>query len=188
MRARWRVNAVIGLLVMLAVLLAWRGMAPKPTSDETPARLDPEITAHAEGLTLTGTDETGALAYRLSAQSARYYQQPDLWQLESPHWRLAQNEGAPWVGQATHGRIWDDATRANLRGDVMLTREDDAGASRLETTFIQLEIPEQYAETDQAVTLVGPDFQVNAGGARVWLDQERIELLDNARGQHDATE
>jgi len=186
MPTRWGFNALIGLLVILTGLLAWRGMTPEPARDASPARLDPEITAHAQGVNLTATDETGALSYRLNALSARYYQQPDLWQLEAPRWRLTQDEGAPWLGQANRGRVWGDATRADLRGDVVLRREENSGTTRLETTLMHLEIPERYAHTDQAVTLIGPDFQVNAMGARAWLDEERIKLLNDARGQHDA--
>ena len=188
MPARWGINVVIGLLVILTGLLAWRGMAPEPSGDGSPARLDPEITAHAQVLTLTATDETGALSYRVNAQSARYYQQPDLWQLETPRWHLAQDEGTPWVGEANRGRVWDDATRADLRGDVVLERKEDTGTTRLETTFMHLEIPERYAETDRAVSLVGPDFQVTSQGARAWLDEERIELLNDARGRHGASD
>lgn len=186
MRRRWGLVVAVALLAILSAILGWQLAAPDAPTEARTSALDPEITAHAQTLTLTATDAQGEESYRLRAQTARYYEQPDLWQLETPRWRLQQRDGAPWTGQAERGRAWASETRADLRGNVVMEQTDNTGTTRLETPFLHLEVPERYAETDRAVTLIGPNYRVNGQGARAWFDQERIELTNEARGRHDA--
>lgn len=186
MRRRWGLFVALALGVILTAILGWRLADQGTPSEAGTDTLDPEITAHARTITLTATDERGDTSYRLRAKTARYYEQPDLWQLELPRWRLPQRDGAPWTGEADRGRAWADATRADLRGNVVMEQTDDTGTTRLETPFMHLKVPERYAETDRAVTLVGPNYRVSGQGARAWLDESRIELTNEARGRHDA--
>ena len=78
----------------------------------------------------------------------------------------------------------DDTWR--LTGDVVMEYQRPSGMTRLTTTLLELDVPARYAETDRAVTLTQPDARIDAVGARAWLDERRIELLENVRGHYDA--
>ena len=178
--------AIAGLAGVLALLLGWQLVfrpAPEPADDAGPT---PSLAAYARSVVMTATGADGEMAWRVRSPAARYYDDADFWQLDAPRWRVASATGAPWRGRAEHGRSWAGESRARLQGNVVMQRRRPAGLTRLETERIELHIPQRYAETDRPVTLRGPGYRIRAVGARAWLDEERVELLDNARGRYDA--
>lgn len=175
-----------GLAVMLAAVLGWQLFIQQDTERVSEPGPSPSLAAYARDVVLTTTDSDGQVAWRVNTPAARYYDDEDFWQLDSPRWRLSTADGPPWRGQAEHGRSWANETRARLQGDVVMTRQRPAGTLRLETRRIDLDIPARFAETDLPVKLVGPGYRINSIGAQAWLDEERIELIDTARGQYDA--
>jgi len=177
----------LGGLVLVALalgLILFRDMHQDDQPPAAEAPMGPEITSHARGITMTSTNESGEVAWRMSAAEAWYYDEPDLWVLDQPRWQLYDEPDPPWVGRARRGRAWDDTNRADLIDDVVMWRRTAEGLTRLETPFMHLRLPEHYAETDEPVTLIGPDYQVDSIGANAWLREDRIELLEDARGRY----
>lgn len=180
-------RAAIGLLAMiLAALIGWRMIGTD--SDDRTASVGAEsaLAAYARDVTLTTTDVEGHVAWRVRSPNARQNRGDEAWRLAAPEWRVATVEGAPWRGHSDHAWIGPEQTQARLTGHVVIERERPSGMTRLTTTLLELEIPERYAETDRAVTLTQPGSRIDAIGARAWLDERRIELLNNVRGRHDA--
>ena len=177
---------ILALAIVLTALIGWRiadRAAEEPVAASAPA---PALAAYAREVVLTTTDRDGEVAWRVTTPAARYYDNEGFWQLDAPRWRLAARQGAPWTGRADHGRSWADHTRARLQGDVVMQRQRPSGVTRLETRRIDLDIPARYAETAQPVRLTGPDYRIQGTGARAWLDEQRIVLPENARGQYNA--
>ena len=52
----------------------------------------------------------------------------------------------------------------------------------LTTRDVQIRLADRYLETAAPVKAVMPGGELRAVGARVWLDQERLELLSEVRG------
>lgn len=179
---RWLVGLV--LMALAVGLLTFQDTRDDGERVESAGRVGPEITAHARGVTLTTTDSAGQITWEMSATEARYYERADLWMLDQPRWRLHDGAAPPWRGRADRGRSWADNQRADLDGNVVMQRESAEGVTILETPFLYLQVPEHYAETDRPVTLAGPDYQVDSIGARAWMREDRIELLENAEGRY----
>ena len=183
MRERWRPIAALGVLLALVLLLTWRG-GGEPDKRTAREAVGPTLTAYARDVALFATDAAGNPAWQLLAPQAAEYGTVGLWQLQAPRWRLYPDTGAPWQGTAERGRAWADGGRIELRGDVTMRRATAGGMTRLQTTFLQLQTAERYAHTPAPVTLIGPDYRIDARGAEAWLDAQRIELLNEVRGRH----
>ena len=177
---------MIGLALVVIALISWRMAGREEAEPASAAGPAPALTAYAREVVVTTTDADGRVVWRITTPAARYYDGEGFWQLDSPAWQLTGREGPPWTGHADHGRSWAGHSRARLEGDVVMRRDAPAGVTRLETQRIDLDIPARYAETDQPVTLTGPDYRIEGQGALAWLDEQRIVLPDNARGQYHA--
>ncbi|RZU97884.1 LPS export ABC transporter periplasmic protein LptC [Spiribacter vilamensis] len=180
-------RVAIGLLAMiLATLIGWRIVGSGDDDGADTASPDPALDAYARDVTLTTTDGEGRIAWRVRSPDARHNRHDNAWRLVSPEWRMETDNGAPWRGSSNHAWIGPERTRARLTGDVVMERQRRSGWTRLTTSLLELDIPARYAETDRAVTLTQPDTRIDAVGARAWLDERRIELLNNVEGHHDA--
>ena len=180
-------RVAIGLLAMiLAALIGWRMMGPGDDAGADTASTDSALGAYARNVTLTTTDAEGRLAWQVQSPDGRYNRHDGAWRLASPEWRMETENGAPWRGRSNHAWIGPDQTQARLTGDVIMERQRPSGTTRLATTLLELDISARYAETDRAVTLTQPGTRIDAVGARAWLDERRIELLNNVKGHHDA--
>ncbi|MDR9432302.1 MAG: LPS export ABC transporter periplasmic protein LptC [Spiribacter sp.] len=175
---------ITGLVFVLVALLWWRLNSDSSAPTEPDTAAGPLLSAYAREFSLLSTDATGQPAYRLRAPTARYYDDPGLWQLDAPRWQVMTESGAPWIGRSDQARSWDDNEQAQLQGNVQLSRDQADGQVLLRTQTMNLELPTRYAHTDEPVTLTGPGYRVAATGAKAWLDEQRIELLNKARGQY----
>ncbi len=178
---RWLL--ALGLALVVAGLL----MGRSGNEEQQPpiARTQgPELGAHARQVTLVTTAADGRRSWQLEADTALYYETMDAWLLTAPRWQIDTSSGPPWNGRAERGRVWADTTRADLTGNVVMERETAAGRTRLVTASLQMRLPEHFARTDDPVTLTGPDYRVESIGARAWLREERIELLNQVRGRY----
>lgn len=172
------------VLFMLAV--TWWGFGERSvTIEETETVAGPVLTAYARDFVILSTNAEGTAAYRLEGPTGRYFEDEDLWHLDEPRWQLYQEDEAPWIGRAAIGQSWADGEEAVLIGDVELTQEQANGVTRLSSERFFLRPQDQYAETDDPVSLTSPTYQIEAVGARAWLDEKRTELLNEARGKHD---
>ncbi len=173
------------LAIALAGVLLWRffDQAPAPRPDSAADGL--AMTAYAREIELMATDETGEEAWRVQAPTARYFQASDLWQLDTPNWRIQTEAGTPWFGEADQARSWDQERKARLSGNVRLQQNNPTGPTVFTTDWVEMQLPTRYAETTAPVELRSPDYQINANGARVWLAEERIQLTRDVRGRYE---
>lgn len=179
--------ALGGLVMVLAGLLGLRmsGFGDDPPEATTPD--GPALDAYARDITLTTTDARGAIRWEARSPEARQHRDDRAWRLTAPEWQLHTDAaGPPWRGVADRGWLGPEHDHARLTGDVVMTRQRAEGPTRLRTSRMALHLPDRYAETDQRVTLIQPGGRVEAIGARLWLDERRLELLDNVEGVYDA--
>jgi lipopolysaccharide export system protein LptC len=70
--------------------------------------------------------------------------------------------------------------------DVLLQRQDPAApTARLTTQALTLYPERDYAETAQSVRIQTAGSNTTATGMQVFLNDGRLELLSNVRGQHE---
>jgi len=172
----------------LLAALAWWGLAERePAPRRAPATVEePRATYYAQDFEVLVTDGEGQPEYRVRAPRGAYFEERDLWRFTEPRWWVYRDDGPPWRGRAERGRSWQDGERASLSGDVRLRHQDPGGETLLRTEHLELEPPRSYAETDRLVIITGPDYELRGVGGRAWLEEERMELLSQVRGHHDA--
>jgi lipopolysaccharide export system protein LptC len=179
--------ALGGLGVVLAALLGLRMAGSGDDSSGATTPDGPALNAYARDIRLTATDARGEVSWAARSPEARQHRDDRAWRLTAPEWQLhTGSANAPWRGVADRGWLGPDHDHARLIGNVVMTRQRPEGPTRLSTSRMVLHLPDRYAETDQRVTLTQPDGRVEAIGARVWLDERRLELLDNVEGVYDA--
>lgn len=182
---RRRLGVTLILALTLSGVLFWRFFAQAPVSQPTASNDGLAMTAYARAVELMATDEQGQEAWRVSAPTARYFKASDLWQLDTPRWRIQTEDGTPWLGDADQARSWDQERKARLTGNVRLRQYHADGDTTLTTEWIEMQLPTRYAETSAPIQLAAPAYQIDAVGARLWLAEERIELNHDVRGRYE---
>ena len=174
-----------GLLAVFAIaaiaLWQWQDR-PSPAPARAPD--SDQLEAYAREVRLQASDENGAVTWQVEAPTARYFERPARWALDTPRWVLATADGPPWRGRSRLARSMLDTDRVEVIGDVIMQRMQPAGATRLETAYLEVRPGRSQARTPAAVSLHGPGYDVDAIGARLWLDEERLELLDDVAGHY----
>jgi lipopolysaccharide export system protein LptC len=174
-----------GLLAVLAIatIALWQWQ-DDPSPAPAPAPASDRLDAYARDVRLQASDETGAITWQIQAPTARYFERPARWELDTPRWTLTTANGAPWRGRSRLARSRVGTDRVEIVGDVIMQRTQPAGVTRLETDYLEVRPGQSRARTPAAVALRGPGYDVDAIGARLWLDEERLELLDDVAGRY----
>lgn len=139
-------------------------------------------------------DQFRAVRTNLAGVQKYVVEAPRLWQLpgqggvriEQPilDWYQPDGQAREWRLQAEQGWSAADQQTLRLEGVVTMIRLTDSGQSPMTiTTRDAIISPAQhYAETAAPLRVVTPAGELNATGARAWLDQQRLELLSEVRG------
>jgi len=141
---------------------------------------------YMRGFTLHSADETGRWRYRIDGERLLHFVKDGVWTLSAPTMVFYPETGAPWHGKAERGRLWADGDEGELLGVVEMRREASAQnkAVTLLTRDVRLRPNDQYAETDAPVEVDHEAGRVTGVGGRVFLDQDRYELLSNVKGHY----
>ena len=173
----------LALLAGLSYALLWwvesSLRAPEPSESQAPV------------LTI---DQFWAVRTNLAGVQKYVVEAPRLWQLpgqggvriEQPtlDWYQPDGQTREWRLQAEQGWSAADQQTLRLEGAVIMIRLADSGQSPMTITTRNVIISpaQHYAETAAPLRVVTPDGELNAIGARAWLDQQRLELLSEVRG------
>ncbi|WP_111641164.1 LPS export ABC transporter periplasmic protein LptC [Marinimicrobium alkaliphilum] len=183
----------LGALVVFLVVAFWDSdprelLAPPPEADERFPN------AYLRGAQSWEYDAEGALGYQLAAPEVEHFQQSpgrtsprDYILFHNPEMTFHSADGdAPWQVRADTGRSEEEGERVTLEGQVRgWKRPVDGGLLELTTERLELRPEQQFAQTDKAVTIRTPQGVTRSIGMRAYLDQDRIELLANVRGDYE---
>lgn len=184
-----RFNQVVLCLAALlaAVFIGWRllgGQAerPPPEIGDEAAQSDYYVT----GARLLQTSDLGQPEYAATSIRMTHQQDQDIWLLQAPTIEVFTEAGEPWYGRAEHGRIWADGEEAELQGEVRLWRNASAENRpvTIDSSDVYLRPQQKYAETAAPVEVWQQQNRLVGTGARVYLDEERYELLSDVRGHY----
>ncbi len=139
-------------------------------------------------------DQFRAVRTNLAGVQEYVVEAPRLWQLpgqggvriEQPtlDWYQPDGQTREWRLQAEQGWGAADQQTLRLEGAVTMIRLAYSGKSPMTITTRDVVIrpAQRYAETAAPLHLTTPDGELQATGARAWLDQQRLELLSEVRG------
>ena len=160
--------------------------AAPQTQTETPD-------AYMEGVVSRRMDTSGRPTHEIRAKRASHFARGDRTTFTAPRLTVYRDDGPPWTLRAERGEARGGNDEILLTGKVVIRRAQDParpqGSTDLEVRSRDLRIlsDEQFAETDQPVTLLHRHGRVSAVGMKVWFRQERLQLLSQVNGIYDTT-
>lgn len=179
-----RTLAVLLVLLVLAGLTQWL-----LSMNETPGAMSSN--AHApdytmENFTITAMDMQNRPKHRLQAASMAHYPDNDSSEFASPHITIFSADKAPWDIYAKRGWMSGSRELILLKGDVLIENAQATARDRLRLVTKNLRVltDEQYAETEQPVTITGQTSITHATGMRAYLKDGRLQLLSKVRGTY----
>jgi lipopolysaccharide export system protein LptC len=130
--------------------------------------------------------EDGSLNYQMKADKLEHIKATDITLLNQPDLLLYRQNEAPWHVQSKLGEVAPAGKQVELIDDVRVQRTDNKNRQTLLTTSRMTVFPDkEYAETSQAVKIDAANGVTTATGMKAYLNEGRMLLLSNVRGQHE---
>ncbi|MEK8078973.1 LPS export ABC transporter periplasmic protein LptC [Pseudomonas sp. XK-1] len=181
----------IALLACAAALLAALGywnINPASFSDgDKPGTAQNTIDFYATNITTVQYMPDGSLHYEVTADKTEHIQSTDITLLDNPNMQLYRGEELPWNISSERGEVAPAGKEVELIDKVRIARTDAKGRPTILTTSRLTVFPEkEYAQTEQAVRIDAANGVTTAQGMKAYLNDGRMLLLSNVRGQHEA--
>jgi lipopolysaccharide export system protein LptC len=127
------------------------------------------------------------LQYEMTSDKVEHLKATEVTLLTNPDLNMFRGTEFPWHVQSEHGEVNPDGTQVELIDSVRITRFDEKNRRTLITTTRMTVFPQQqYAQTDQPVSIDGAGGVSTGIGMKAYLKESRIHLLSNVRGQYEA--
>ena len=179
-------------VVRVSVLLIIAGFSwflLRQSQEQLPVVVDREgkkPDAYLRNFIITTMSEFGQPRYRLEAIYMEHFPQDDTSELVKPLLTVFRPDELPWYVKSERGVLKPLEDRVLLLGDVQMEYLDDKGQSlRVLTKDLIIHPDQQYAETDQPVTIIDQHGITRAVGLRAFLETGRLSLLAEVRGEYD---
>jgi len=133
---------------------------------------------------LVGTGIDGKVLYRANARAASQSLENGAVELEQIDMIYGPLSTVPWDLRASTGRIPPDDNIIELRGDVIaVSREGAAPVTTVRTDYLEIDPETGVAETERKVTVERAGNKVFATGLRVYIREDRLQLVSNVNGK-----
>ncbi|MGH8352873.1 MAG: LPS export ABC transporter periplasmic protein LptC [Pseudomonas sp.] len=128
----------------------------------------------------------GKLHYEMTADKLEHVKASDVTLLTRPNLQLYRGTPLPWHIQSARGEVAAEGKEVELIDQVRVARTDAKGRPTILTTSRLTLFPEkEYAQTEQAVRIEAANGVTTAKGMKAYLNDGRMLLLSNVRGQHE---
>lgn len=174
------VALVAGLSVWLFQGQPEKGPAVTPQTKNTPD-------SFMENFTTQVLDKQGRPQYQLSAARMAHYADDDYSELTQPRFTVFRPDGQRWTVVAETGRAENGSEQIFLSGKVTIQRFPNALAPsnlQIYSRDVRVQPADDYAETDQAITIVQDGGVMNAVGFQAYFREGRVQLLSQVRGRY----
>lgn len=177
---------LLGLLLLVGLSQWLRNLNEAPS---VPAKLTHEPDYTMDNFVVTAMGPHGKPEHKLAARYMAHYPDDGSTEFTKPHITVFQKNSAPWHIHAERGWMGADRKVVLLRGAVLMENPQAPAsrAIRLTTRDMRVRVDEEYAETDQPVTIRGQASIVKAIGMRAFLKEGRVQLLTEVRGSYAPT-
>ncbi len=185
-RRGWGLLGWLAALGLLAGFSQWLLYISAPPEDRRAAQRHlPDSTM--DEFVATGMGADGRPEHRLRAQRMLHYADGGGTEFIQPVLTVFQEDAPPWVVNAERGWLAQDHDSVWLKDAVRIENPDAAPSLRwrLDTRDLHVKVDEEYAETEQPVTIVGETSNTRAVGMRVFLKEGRIQLLSKVKGTYE---
>jgi lipopolysaccharide export system protein LptC len=158
---------------------------PEKPKVEKALRHDPDY--FMENFTVTSMNEAGRPHYFMEAQYMAHFPDDDTTRFVKPHLTIYQEDVAPWTVDSEHALATAGGKEVHLMGNVIMQRPDtpEQAGLKLTTKDLLVRPDDEYAETNQPVTIVDASGIVNAVGMQVYMRDEKVLLQSQVRGVYE---
>jgi len=140
---------------------------------------------YADRATLTGTDETGRILFRISASGVTQNPADSSVALQNVTLDYDPETEAPWQLRAETGRLPPGGKMIELSGNVVASTGEAGGpAAFIRTDFLEFDTGTRIAATDRKVVIEYAGSIINAVGLRADLARDRLELRSQVSGSY----
>jgi lipopolysaccharide export system protein LptC len=180
--------AIFAFTALLLAALGYWNVSPDSLSgqartDETQNTVD--FFAHKTTTVQYMAD--GKVHYRLLADTTEHLQATDITLVSQPRLTLYRGNELPWNIKSERAEVSPGGVEVELIDQVRIDRTDEKGRPSILTTSRLTVFPEKdYAQTQQAVRIDAANGVTKAQGMKAYLNDGRMLLLSNVRGQHEA--
>lgn len=126
-------------------------------------------------------DETGTIKNRVFSDRIDHYPEQDRSKLINPKIHVYAKNGTETIAVSERGEAGPNNQEFLLIDKVNITEQLPDGY-RVDTEFLRIEPDNDYAETHTPVTLKQKKSEMKSVGMKVYMDQDRILLLQDVRG------
>lgn len=155
---------------------------PEEPADEQGPRLG--IGYFMTDARLVGTGEDGRALYRVSAANASQNLADGAVEMEEVRMIYDPLADIPWDVRADAGRMPPDGNIIELEGNVVATtREGDRAPTTIRTDYLEMDPETFVAQTSRKVTVEYEGRNVYATGMRLYLRDDRLQLISNVNGK-----
>ncbi|MCQ4314077.1 LPS export ABC transporter periplasmic protein LptC [Stutzerimonas sp. VN223-3] len=188
MLSRIRFPAILLLIALLLVAVGYWNIRPESFMQEPAAATGEEspIDFYVINSRTVQYQPDGKRNYELSAEKVEHVKASDVSLLTRPDLHSYRGTELPWHVTSERGEVGPQGVEVELIDDVRIERNDAKGRPTIITTSRMTVLPEKdYAETRQPVRIVAANGVTTATGMKAYLNEGRMLLLSNVRGQHE---
>ena len=181
-------NYVIGLLAvaLLGALGYWNVRPESFMEPQVAAEADDTVDFYMAGATARQFMEDGKLQYEMTADRLEHIKSTDITLLDKPDLQLYRGTQYPWHVRSDKGEVGPQGQQVELIDNVRIARTDARNRPTVITTSRATVFPDkEYAQTRQAVRIEAANGVTTAQGMKAYMNDGRINLLSNVRGQHE---
>ena len=179
---------LISCATLLVAALGYWNLNPQDSN--TPAddlARDNQIDFFAHNTYTVQYQADGKLHYELTAEKVEHIKASDITLMTAPNMNLFRGTDLPWKIHSERGEVSPGGTEVELIDRVRVERTDAKGRTTILTTSRLTVFPDkEYAQTQQAVRIVAANGVTTAQGMKAYMNDGRMLLLSNVRGQHEA--
>lgn len=188
MLRKLRFPALLTLIAAVLVAIGYWNIRPEsfmqqPTvaSGETP-----DVDFYVINSRTVQYQADGKRNYEMTAEKVEHIKASDVSLLTKPDLLSYRGGEHPWHVRSERGEVSAEGDEVLLIDKVRVERTDAKGRPTILTTSRLTVWPdEDYAETNQAVRIDAANGVTTATGMKAYLDDGRMLLLSNVRGQHE---
>ena len=181
-------NYVIGtLIVALLTAVGYWNVRPESFMDKhTSSEAENAIDFYVTGASTQQYQADGKLHYAMTASKLEHLKASDITLVEKPDLHLYRGSQYPWHVRSEKGEVGPEGKQVELIDQVRIARTDAKNRPTVITSSRMTVFPdEEYAQTGQAVRIEAANGVTTAQGMKAYMNDGKISLLSNVRGQHE---
>jgi lipopolysaccharide export system protein LptC len=186
MLKKLRLRLILATLAALVAAAGYWNVRPESfIAHNTDDASNNEIDFYVIQAKSTQFQPDGKLANRMTSDKLEHLKSSDITLLTNPDLLLYRGTELPWHIQSLRAEVAPEGTQIELIDSVRVARTDAKGRPTILTTSRLTVFPDkEYAQTKQAVRIEAANGVTTAQGMKAYLNDGRMLLLSNVRGQH----